>query len=48
MVEMTQIQRMYSAIVIRGTRSVPTFAEVASDARREVVDRASIESDPRF
>ncbi len=48
MFEMTQIQRMYSAIVIRSTRSVPTFDEVASDARREVVDRASIESALRF
>ena len=48
MVEMAQIQRRYSAIVTRGTRSVPTFTEVASDARRDVIDRASIESDLRY
>lgn len=44
MMEMKQIQRMYSAIVARGTRSVPTFSEVVSDARREEIDRASIEA----
>ncbi|MFA7249798.1 MAG: hypothetical protein WC273_09235 [Dehalococcoidia bacterium] len=44
MADMTQVQRMYNAIVARGTRSVPTFAEVARDVRREAFDRLSIES----
>lgn len=44
MAEMTQVQRMYNAIVARGTRSVPTFAEVARDVRRETFDRINIET----
>ncbi len=48
MVELKQAQRMYSAIVTRGTRSVPTFAVVTSDVRRVAVDRASIEAEARY
>lgn len=44
MADMTQIQRMYNAIVARGTRSVPTFAEVARDVRGDTFDRITIEA----
>ena len=44
MTDMVQIQRMYNAIVARGTRSVPTFAEVARDARGEILDRITLEA----
>ena len=44
MADLTQIQRMYNAIVTRGTRSVPTYAEVARDARREAFERLNIET----
>ena len=44
MTEMAQIQRIYNAIVTRGNRSVPTFAEVARDARRADFDRIDIQS----
>ena len=37
MTQMPQVERMYNAIVVRGSRSVPTFAEVAGDARREAL-----------
>jgi len=39
-----QIQRLYNAIVVRGTRSVPTYAEVARDARRDAINRMNIET----
>ena len=39
-----QIQRLYNAIVVRGTRSVPTYAEVAIDARRDAFNRMNIET----
>lgn len=44
MADMTQVQRMYNAIVARGTRSGPTFAEVASDFRRETFERINIQT----
>ena len=44
MAEMNQVQRMYNAIVARGTRSVPTYAAVARDARREAFDKINIKT----
>lgn len=44
MITDTQVQRLYNAIVVRGTRSVPTYAEVASDARRDAINRMNIEA----
>ena len=44
MAEMTQVQRIYNALVARGTRSGPTFAEVARDARREAFDKINLET----
>ena len=38
------VQRMYNAIVARGTRSVPTYAEVERDARREAFARLTVET----
>jgi hypothetical protein len=42
--EISQVTRMYNAIVARGTRSVPTYAEVARDARREAFDKIAIQT----
>ena len=42
MIQMTQVERMYNAIVARGSRSVPTFAEVTRDARREALDALNV------
>ena len=44
MTESTLVTRMYNAIVARGTRSVPTYAEVARDARREAFDKIAIQT----
>ena len=44
MTESTLVTRMYNAIVARGTRSVPTYAEVARDARREVFEKIAIQT----
>ena len=44
MTEISQVTRMYNAIVARGTRSVPTYAEVARDARREAFDKIAIQT----
>ena len=44
MAEMTQIQRMYNALLVRDTRSGPTFAEVASDFRRETFEKIDIQT----
>ena len=44
MITDTQVQRLYNAIVVRGTHSVPTYAEVARDARRDAINRMNIEA----
>jgi len=44
MTESTTVTRMYNAIVARGTRSVPTYAEVARDARRDAFDKIAIQT----
>lgn len=44
MFESTAVTRMYNAIVVRGTRSVPTYAEVARDARREAFEKIAIQT----
>ncbi len=44
MTEMTQVQRIYNALVARNTRSGPSFAEVARDFRREALDRIAIQT----
>ncbi len=42
--ENNQIQRLYNAIIARGTRSVPTYAEVQRDARRDAYSDVSIQT----
>ena len=42
--EIDQVQRFYNAIVARGTRSVPTFGELAREARREAAARVSLQT----
>lgn len=42
--ENTQIQRLYNAILTRGTRSVPTYAEVQRDARRDAYHAVNIQT----
>lgn len=44
MTESATVTRMYNAIVARGTRSVPTYAEVARDARRDAFERIAIQT----
>lgn len=44
MVDSNAVTRMYNAIVVRGTRSVPTYAEVARDARRDALDKLAIQT----
>ncbi len=44
MIETNQVQRLYNAIVARGTRSVPTYAEVKRETRSEILDRVSFEA----
>ena len=44
MITDTRVQRIYNAIIVRGTRSVPTYAEVVSDARRDFISRMNIEA----
>jgi hypothetical protein len=40
----TDIQNIYNAIIIRGRRSNPTYAEVKRDSRADLLNRA----DPSF
>lgn len=42
--ENNQVQRLYNAIIARGTGSVPTYAEVQRDARRDVYNSVSIQT----
>ena len=44
MFETNQVQRLYNAIVARGTRSVPTYAEVKRETRTEALGRVMFES----
>ncbi|MGE3858086.1 MAG: hypothetical protein AB7G21_14100 [Dehalococcoidia bacterium] len=44
MTESATVTRMYNAIVVRGTRSVPTYAEVARDARRDAFEQIAIQT----
>ncbi len=44
MTEISQVTRMYNAIVSRGTRSVPTYAEVARDARRDAYEKIALQT----
>ena len=44
MTNINQVQRMYNAIIARDTRSVPTYAEVARDARRDAYNRINIQA----
>ena len=44
MTESAAVTRIYNAIVARGTRSVPTYAEVARDARRDAFERIAIQT----
>jgi len=37
---MESIQQIYSAIIVRGRRSNPTFAEVTRDNRDALINRA--------
>jgi hypothetical protein len=39
----SQAQRMYNAILARGTRSVPTFAEVQRDVSRDEYSKINIQ-----
>ncbi len=34
---MSQVQQLYSAIIARGTRSVPTYSEVERDVRQVAI-----------
>lgn len=44
MTDNTQVQRLYNAIVARGTRSVPTYGELAREARREASANVSLQT----
>jgi hypothetical protein len=46
MIDMSQVQQMYNALVVRGLRATPTYAEVARDARKVALDR--IDAQIRF
>ncbi|MDO9444719.1 MAG: hypothetical protein Q7K37_05335 [Dehalococcoidia bacterium] len=37
---MDRIQQIYSALIVRGRRSNPTYAEVSRDNRDELINRA--------
>ncbi|MDA0271571.1 MAG: hypothetical protein O2798_11425 [Chloroflexi bacterium] len=39
---MNDIQDIYNAIIIRGRRSNPTYAEVKRDARADLLNRADL------